>query len=282
MLRLLASLLAILGAGDHHPARLVVTAPLPFEVWDGHLVGRAARPFHVRAGGRRFVVSPGLSGRYAVHVPHVAAGATVVTVAGRRIPVYALPPGSLRPLAPARNDPRLDRGLRSLADGVTADVGVYVHRAGGDAAAWNAGAEFEGASTLKLPIMVAALERIGGEPRATAYWTPFTAITRSSSNDAAADAAAGSGRLARHGVSRHEARELLYLMLHAADPGLVAPGAAGRPVAHKIGWLETSRDDVAVVFTRHGPLVVTVYAQGPIDATVYAFGRAAARAALRF
>ncbi len=70
-------------------------------------------------------------------------------------------------------------------------------------------------------------------------------------------------------------------MLHAADPGLVSPGAPGRAVAHKIGWLETSRDDVAVVFTRHGPVVVTVYAQGPIDATVYAFGRAAARAALR-
>jgi hypothetical protein len=355
MLRLLASLLAILGAGDHHPAKLTVSEPLPFEVWDGRLAGRAARPFHVHAGGRRYVVSPGLSGRFAVRVPHVAAGDSVVTLAGRRTPVYGLPPGSLRPLVPPRNDARLDRALRSLAGRVTADVGVYVHRADGEAASWNAGAEFEGASTLKLPIMVAALERIGGEPRATAYWTPFTAITRSSSNDAAdealellggsevggsarmvaamrrlglrhtylyggyltdpgagggpppqrteespppsfkyttaadmahlagwlADAAAGSGRLTRHGLSRHEARELLYLMLHAADPGLVSPGTPGRAVAHKIGWLETSRDDVAVVFTRHGPVVVTVYAQGPIDATVYAFGRAAARAALR-
>ena len=96
-----------------------------------------------------------------------------------------------------------------------------------------------------------------------------------------ADAAAGSGPLVRHGVTRHEARELLYLMLHAADPGLVSPGAAGRPVAHKIGWLETSRDDVAIVFTRHGPVVVAVYAQGSIDATVYEFGRSVARAALR-
>ena len=54
MLRLLASLLAILGAGDHHPATLAVSEPLPFEVWDGRLAGRAARPFHVRAGGRRY------------------------------------------------------------------------------------------------------------------------------------------------------------------------------------------------------------------------------------
>jgi beta-lactamase class A len=354
MLRLLASLLAILGAGDHHPARLKISEPLAFEVWDGRLAGRAARPFHVRVSGRRYVVWPGRSGRFSVRVPHAGAGDSVVTVAGRRIPVYALPPGSLRRLAPARDDRRLGRALRSLAGRVTADVGVYVHRADGDAAAWNAGAEFEGASTLKLPIMVAALERIAGEPRATAYWAPFTAITRSSSNVAAdealellggsevggatemvaamqrlglrhtylyggyltepdagggpppqradhaprpsfkyttaadmahltgwlANAAAGSGRLTRHGVSRHEARELLYLMLHAADPGLVAPGAPGRSVAHKIGWLETSRDDVAVVFTRRGPVVITVYAQGAIDATVYEFGRAVARAAL--
>ena len=61
------------------------------------------------------------------------------------------------------------------------------------------------------------------------------------------NAASGQGPLVRRGVSRHEARELLYLMLHAADPGLVRPGAGGCPVAHKIGWLETSRDDVAVI-----------------------------------
>src|SRR4051794_15426219 len=281
MLRLLASLLAILGAGHPHPAKLTVSEPLPFEVWDGRLAGRAAQPFHVRAGGRRYVVSPGLSGRFAVRVPH-AAGDNVVTVAGRRIPIYGLPRGSLRALVPPRNDPRLDRALRSQAVRVTADVGVYVHRADGGAGAWNAGAEFEGASTLKLPIMVAALERIGGEPRATPYWAPFVAITRYSSNEAAdealellggsevgratdmvaamrglgllhtymsggsltdpdagggpppahidsspppsfkyttaadmarlgawlADAAAGSGPLVRHGVTRHEAREL--------------------------------------------------------------------------
>src|SRR6476660_7152137 len=75
----------------------------------------------------------------------VARGSPPIRSSGRRIPVYALPPGSLRPLVPARDDPGLDRVLRSLAEGVTADVGVYVHRADGDAAAWNTGAEFEGA-----------------------------------------------------------------------------------------------------------------------------------------
>jgi Beta-lactamase enzyme family len=355
VLHLLAALLAFLGGGLHHPARLTVAEPRAYEVWDGALRGRAPGPVHVRAGGRRYTLLPGPGGRFSVQVPRVVRGDTAVTIAGRRIPVYGLPPGALRALVPARDDARLDRALATLAARATPAVAAYVHRADGSAGAWNAGAEFEGASTLKLPIMLTALGRTGGELADTAYWAPFTAITRSSSNQAAddvldlmggseaggaglmvaamrrlglvhtymyagyltdkdagggpspvridrlpppsfkyttaadmarlaswlADAAAGSGPLVHHGVTRHEARELLYLLLHAADPGLVSPGAGGRPVAHKIGWLETSRDDVAVVFTRHGPVVVTVYAQGPIDASVYEFGRAAARAALR-
>jgi beta-lactamase class A len=355
VLELLASLLAILGGGLHHAGPVRIAEPRPFEVWDGVLRGRAPDVVHVRVRGRRYTLYPGAGGRFTVRVPQIGTGDTIVAVAGRRIPVYALPGGSLRPLAPARNDRRLDRALRTLAARTTPAVAAYVHRADGGAGAWNAGAEFEGASTLKLPIMLTALERIGGEPRASAYWGPFEAITRFSSNEAAdevlerlggteeggaadmveamhrlglfhtylyggyltdpdagggpppvridrtpppsfkyttaadmarlaawlADAAAGSGPLTHRGVSRHEARELLYLMVHAADPGLVRAGAGGRPVAHKIGWLETSRDDVAVIFTHRGPVVVTVYAQGAIDTSVYEFGRAAARAALR-
>jgi ABC-type polar amino acid transport system ATPase subunit len=44
--------------------------------------------------------------------------------------------------------------------------------------------------------------------------------------------------------------------------------------------VDPRKRDVAVVFTRHGPVVVTVYASGDIDAAVYAFGRAATEAAL--
>jgi hypothetical protein len=107
MLRLLASLLAILGAGDHHPARLTVSEPLAFEVWEGRLAGRAARPFHVRVSGRRYLVWPGLSGRFSVRVPHTGAGDGVVTVrrppdpglrAAARIAASARP-GSQRPQA---------------------------------------------------------------------------------------------------------------------------------------------------------------------------------------
>jgi beta-lactamase class A len=216
--------------------------------------------------------------------------------------------------------------LNHLAGAVTPYVSIYSRSWSGRAAAYNAGAEFEAASTLKLPIMLVALSDNNGELEHSEYWDPMVRVTRYSDNAAAnelleqtggsdadgaadmvelmkslglthtymaggylieggggssllgvvdqpptaykhttagdmatlaamlVDAAAGQGPLLRHGVSPHEARELLYLMVHARDPGLVPAGAHGLPVAHKIGWLDDADNDVAVVFTYHGPL----------------------------
>jgi hypothetical protein len=91
MLRLLVSLLGVPGGGAHHPAKLTVVEPCPYEVWDGHLQGRASRIVHLRAGGRRYTLVRGPSGRFSVRVAHFVIGDTAVTVAGRRIPVYGLP-----------------------------------------------------------------------------------------------------------------------------------------------------------------------------------------------
>lgn len=70
-------------------------------------------------------------------------------------------------------------------------------------------------------------------------------------------------------------------MLHAQDEGLVRAGAGGLPVAHKIGWLDETRNDVAIVFTPGGPVVVSIFTYGTIDTTVTNFGADATRAALR-
>ncbi len=225
--------------------------------------------------------------------------------------------------------------------------------ANGTAAAYNAGAEFEAASTLKLPVMVVALTQNRGELHSSRFWDPFVRVTSWSDNAAAnelltmtggsetggaalmvrtmralglrhtsmsggyltgagggppavsapepppaaykhttaadmatlagflADAAVGEGPLERRGVDRHEARELLYLMLHAQDEGLVRAGAGGLPVAHKIGWLDETRNDVAIVFTSGGPVAISIFTYGTIDTTVTNFGAAATRAVLR-
>jgi hypothetical protein len=46
-------------------------------------------------------------------------------------------------------------------------------------------------------------------------------------------------------------------------------------VAHKIGWLDDADNDVAVVFTPHGPLVVAIYSNGVEDLSVETFGEIA-------
>ena len=361
MLRLLLTVLSLFVgavAGNHHRS-VDVTSPQPYEVWDGRVRGIAplgTRSVEAVFGGRRWSVPVRVDGSFDTRLDGATTGDGRLRVGTAQVsPVYAVPSGSLRRLEPRRNDAQLDAAIAQRARDSTLHVSAELWRADGTAASYNAGAEFEAASTLKLPAMLTALAGLHGELRRSSYWEPFEAITRYSDNAAAdqvldllggsepggaarmvsfvrslglqhtfmeggyltaagagggppparvddpppsaykyttaddmarlagalADAAAGGGPLARRGVSTHEARELLYLMLHAEDSGLVKPGAGSLPVAHKIGWLDDSRDDVAVVFTRHGPVVVTVYTYGDIDQSAYRFGAAVARLAIR-
>jgi beta-lactamase class A len=55
----------------------------------------------------------------------------------------------------------------------------------GRAAAYNAGAEFEAASTLKLPIMLVALSDNRGGLERSEYWDALVWVTRYSDNAAA-------------------------------------------------------------------------------------------------
>jgi beta-lactamase class A len=355
MLRLLM-LLAAVAAPAPPTGHVVVSAPRNYEIWDGTVAGRV-RPgteaIAVRAGKHAWAVPVDPNGRFATTVGPVPWGDEHLVVAGRVVaPVYGVPSGSVRPLVPPHNDRRLARRLAKFAGEASPHVGIYVWRANGDAAAYNAGAQFEAASTLKLPVMITALSGLSGELSASPYWDPFTRITRYSDNVAAnqvlelmsgsdeagaarmvafmkslgltgtfmeggyltgdgggrpgvtivdppptaykhttpADmallagdlvaAAAGKGPLVRKGVSPHEARELLYLMLRAEDPGLVPAGAHGLPVAHKIGWLEDTNNDVAIVFSPAGPAVITIYTVGTEDGTAQRFGADATAAVL--
>jgi beta-lactamase class A len=367
LLQLLAALLAVVGvdapgtaqpAGEAVPRRPpAVVQPRPYEAWDGTVSGVApagAGRVVVRAGRRTWRLAVAADGSYRATVRPVPRGVGSVVVAGHRVePVWGVPAGSLRALAPAVDVRALDRRLARLAAAATPIVGAYVHTAAGPAGAYNAGASFDAASTLKLPLMLAALARLREPLEDSELWPSFQAITAYSDNAAAntvlrwlggseeggaavmtrfaralgaratgmlggyptdvagggppredvvaappdpgkhttpadmarlaaaiVDGAAGAGPLVRRGVTAHESRQLLYLMLGAQDPGLVSPAAAGLPVAHKIGWLDAARHDVAIVFGRRGAHVVSVFALGPIDGTVAAFGAGVTRAAL--
>jgi beta-lactamase class A len=365
LVSLLAACFPALGDGDparepsaeRVPGRARVLTPRAYEVWDGKVRGVArpgARSVLVRVGDRRVRVRVGVDRRYAVRVAPVPRGPGRVVVDGGAIdPVWGVPAGSLRALRAPANRRGLAAAVAALARATTPVAAVYVHAADGTAAAWNAGAPFEAASTLKLPLMLAALARTRGPLADGPLWAPFARIAAWSDNAAAnevlialggseaggaaemvgflrslgirtsamsggylagagggpppvrlvesppgsykqttaadmaslarwlAAAAVGRGPLPKRGVTRGEARQLLYLLLGARTPGLVPAGAGGLPVAHKIGWLEHVRHDVAIVFAPAGPVVVVVLTAGVIDGTVEELGRAVTRAALR-
>ena len=349
MLRLLLMLAAL--AGPHPPASSVhVTMPRSYELWDGRVRGRVAAgatALTVRSGRRVWQVAVDADGGFDQVVSPVPAGDVSVTIGGRLVtPVYGVPSGSVAALPPPDDDAGLDTRLAQLAGETSPHVGIYTRSWSGLAAAYNAGAEFEAASTLKLPIMLEALSQNAGELAESEFWEPMGRVTRYSDNAAAnellvatggsevggaarmvalmrslglshtymaggyltggggpplltvvdpppaaykhttpaematlatmiVNAAAGTGPLLRRGISQHEARELLYLMVHAEDPGLVPAGARGLPVAHKIGWLDDTDNDVAIVFTYRGPVVIAIYTVGTQDGTAQAFGVAA-------
>jgi len=354
MLRLLLLLAAAVAGNEPSPGPVNVTVPQPFELWDGRVKGRTSPGgmIIVKAGKRTWKIRAGKHGRFDRVVHPVALGDGEVTVNGELItPVYGVPAGSIRPMQPPSDHGPLRRRLATLAGRVTPRVGVYAHAWDGTAAAYNAGARFEAASTLKLPLMLLALALHDGELSLSEHWQAMTAVTTFSDNEAAnllllqtggsheggaarmvelmrslglrdsymyggyltggggppllsivdqppsafkhttagdmarlagylAGAAAGGGPLVRRGVDPHEARQLLYLMVHAQDAGLVRDGAGSLPVAHKVGWLQDTNNDVAIIYTFRGPVVVAILTHGAQDGTAQAFGLAATGAVL--
>ena len=69
--------------------------------------------------------------------------------------------------------------------------------------------------------------------------------------------------------------ELFYLIVHAQDRGWFQRAPTGcRWPTRSAGW-STPTNDVAVVFTHQGPLVVAIYSNGTEDLSVETFGEIA-------
>ncbi len=76
--------------------------------------------------------------------------------------------------------------LASIASRFRGFAGIYVHEmATGRTASWNAGARFPAASTVKLGVLAAALDRWGPRPEQSAYLHDMRALAAWSSNLAA-------------------------------------------------------------------------------------------------
>jgi len=147
------------------------------ELYAGHrrlasrAVTRGAARFHPRLKPGRYDL------RIRFRAPH---GRILRRAESQR--VWLLPPSARRTKRERTRDPHLSAALGRLGRAFPAYCGFWVHDlTTGRTAGWNADASFPAASTVKLGVLVAALDRFGASPHSPA-WTEIRDLATWSSN----------------------------------------------------------------------------------------------------
>ncbi|MGH3134619.1 MAG: serine hydrolase [Gaiellaceae bacterium] len=177
-----------------------IEQPAPRQVSYGLVTGRAARGTRrvvVSVDGRTLASKPLRGRRFSLRVglPRGDVEVRVTTIArsGRRSSrtvrdVYALPSAARPRVHRARQDATLARELRMLVRRYDGTPAFYVQSlTGGAGAAWNAGARFPAASTLKLAIAATVLAEHSGIPPPGSYVSGLMREMITVSDDAAAN-----------------------------------------------------------------------------------------------
>jgi Beta-lactamase enzyme family len=162
------------------PTPPVLIAPAPYEASFGRIVGRMSAGTEMvivsvdgKVVGRRDVGGKRFDFAFPLPARDVRLSVRAVDGRGRGAsttigPVFSLPASAAPRGPPRRNaeDGRLGRTIRSLGRAFPGSCGIYVQDLrSGRGAAWNAGAEFPAASTLKVGIAIEVLRVLGGKPR---------------------------------------------------------------------------------------------------------------------
>ena len=106
--------------------------------------------------------------------------------------------------------------------------------------------------------------RIERAPSIASYGKHTTAHDLGNLLSALVQAGGGKGTAHRAGISRHEARVAIWLLIHARYPGLVRPNVHDT-VGHKAGWLGNVQHDAALIFTSRGTVVTVIMSQGGVS-----------------
>lgn len=162
------------------PAPPVIIAPGPYEVSFGRIVGKLSPGTEMvvisvdgRVVGRRDVGRNRFN--FSFQLPSRDVRLTIRAVDGQArgasttvAPVFGLP-SQAEPRGPPRGnaeDVRLARTVRSLGRAFPGSCGIYVQDLrSGRGAAWNAGADFPAASTVKVAIAIEVIRVLGDKPR---------------------------------------------------------------------------------------------------------------------
>ena len=248
--------------------------------------------------------------------------------------VWVLPRTGARAKPAKTTDQVLAGRLAQLGRSFNGAAGIWIHDLStGTTAGWSETVRFPAASTVKLAVMIAALQRAGNDPLNSAFaydlrtigtWSSniannrlLTQIGRTSAGGAAiaqsvlrrlgansstftggyragtsstgsrvppaissrvttardlglilfrihAAAAGKRGALRKTGLTRHQARVLLGLLLGSKpikdNVGLFAPSLnkATTIAAQKHGWFSSVRHSAAIIYTQSGPKIVVV------------------------
>ena len=212
--------------------------------------GVVVGPLALAGGFARFHLT-GVSGRSTLEVRFTRRG--VATGVARSTGVWLLPASAAEPARAPVLDQSLQAGVRAATAGFSGIAGVWLEDLRtGRAAAWNAGARFPAASTVKLGVLVEALRRMGPQPDTSALFHDVHGLATWSSNLASnrlvgtvGGSAAVQGALARMGATSST----------FTGPYIVAterpPVDAPQPPPRVSGRVTTAHDLGAVLATLH-------------------------------
>lgn len=169
-------------------------SPRAYEAFFGYVKAEAppgATRVELFLGGRRVARAPVRGGRVAVRVP-APPGRYDVRLRfesdGRLVrrdearSVWLLRASAQRLVRERRRDGALERRLAALGGSFAGHAGFWVHDlVTGRTAGWNSDASFPAASTVKLAVLIAALERFGPQPESAA-WLDIRDLATWSSN----------------------------------------------------------------------------------------------------
>ncbi|MDX6562971.1 MAG: Beta-lactamase enzyme family, partial [Gaiellales bacterium] len=180
---------------------LTLTAPLAYEANAGIVQGVApggTTAVRVRADGRSVRVLRMTSGRRAflfgpIGLPPRDITVTVEALAGKRVlasttvdHVFGLPAAAAKVAPPRTVDAKVQARVAALPARTGVSSAAWVRDlATGSTAAYNAGARYPAASTIKLAILLGVLARDDTDPVRSSAWTLERALVQSSSNSAA-------------------------------------------------------------------------------------------------
>lgn len=157
-------------------------APPGTSVVELYVGSRLVKRLPARAGPVSMRV-PRRPGRYDVRLRFEGAGRILRRDESRR--VWLLPASARAAVRERGRDAALGRRLGALGAGFSGWSGFWVHDLRtGRTASWNSDASFPAASTVKLAVVIAALQRAGPEPQRSSLWPFVRDVATWSSNDA--------------------------------------------------------------------------------------------------